>query len=66
MKNISQEQEIRLYKKKEDIYREGSFPKGVFFLNKGKVIAEGKMDEVCKGESLEQAFIKLGLKGDGT
>ena len=26
-----------MYKKKEDIYREGSFPKGVFFLNKGKV-----------------------------
>ena len=37
LKTISQEQELRLFRKKEDIYREGSFPKGIYFLNKGKV-----------------------------
>ena len=32
-----QRKEVRKYKKKEIIYSEGSYPKGIFFLTKGKV-----------------------------
>ncbi len=37
LKKLSEERDVRLYKKKTDIYKEGSFPKGVYFVNKGKV-----------------------------
>lgn len=37
LKKISEERDLRTYKKKEDIYREGSFPKGIYFVVKGKV-----------------------------
>lgn len=37
LKKLSESQEVAKYKKKEGIYQEGSFPKGVFFINKGKV-----------------------------
>ena len=37
LKELSKEQEVRSYKKKDDIYTEGSYPKGVYFVNKGKI-----------------------------
>ncbi len=37
LKQLSTEQDIREYKKKDDIYKEGGYPKGIYFINKGKV-----------------------------
>jgi CRP-like cAMP-binding protein/CheY-like chemotaxis protein len=39
LQGIPAERDVRHYKKKEDIYREGAFPKGIYFINKGKVKA---------------------------
>ena len=37
LKQLSKDRDVRVYKKKDDIYREGSFPKGIYFVSKGKV-----------------------------
>ncbi len=37
LKKLSEDRDVRLYKKKDDIYTEGSYPKGIYFVNKGKV-----------------------------
>lgn len=37
LKEISTEGDVRLHRKKDVIYREGSYPKGVYFISKGKV-----------------------------
>lgn len=37
LKKLSEQREVKLYRKKEDIYREGSYPKGIYFIAKGKV-----------------------------
>ena len=37
LKELSLQHEKKLIKKKDDIYAEGSFPKGIYFINKGKV-----------------------------
>ena len=37
LKKLSEERDIRNYKKKEDIYKEGTYPKGIYFINKGKI-----------------------------
>ncbi len=37
LKRLSEKNEIRILKKKNDIYTEGTYPKGIFFVNKGKV-----------------------------
>lgn len=37
LKQLSENREIRVYKKKDDIYKEGTYPKGIYFINKGKV-----------------------------
>lgn len=37
LKKLSEERDIRTYKKKDDIYKEGTYPKGIYFINKGKV-----------------------------
>ncbi len=37
LKKLSKENEVRTYKKKDDIYREGAYPRGIYFVNKGKV-----------------------------
>lgn len=37
LKKISGQNEIRNYKKKDDVYKEGGYPKGIFFVNKGKI-----------------------------
>lgn len=37
LKKLSDEREINKFKKKESIYKEGVFPKGIYFINNGKV-----------------------------
>lgn len=37
LKKLSETRDIRTYKKKDSIYKEGAFPKGVYFISKGKV-----------------------------
>jgi CRP-like cAMP-binding protein/CheY-like chemotaxis protein len=37
LKKLSENKEAKNYKKKETVYTEGGFAKGVFFINKGKV-----------------------------
>ncbi len=37
LKKLSEERNVRTYKKKDNIYKEGSYPKGIYFVNKGKV-----------------------------
>jgi CRP-like cAMP-binding protein len=37
LKQLSKERDVRIYKKKDSIYREGSYPRGIYFINKGKV-----------------------------
>jgi len=37
LKKLSEERELRAYKKKDDIYKEGGFPKGIYFVSKGKI-----------------------------
>ncbi|HET6225837.1 MAG TPA: response regulator [Bacteroidia bacterium] len=37
LKELSEKRDVRFYKKKEEIYKEGSFPKGIYFVSKGKI-----------------------------
>jgi len=37
LKKLSEERDIHTYKKKETIYDEGNYPRGIYFINKGKV-----------------------------
>lgn len=37
LKQLSKDRDVRLYKKKDDIFRAGNYPKGIYFVNKGKV-----------------------------
>jgi len=37
LKKLSENREIKSYRKKETIYEEGSYPRGIYFVNKGKV-----------------------------
>ena len=37
LKELSKERDVRIYKKRDDIYKEGSYPKGIYFVSKGKV-----------------------------
>jgi CRP-like cAMP-binding protein/CheY-like chemotaxis protein len=37
LKKLSEEKDIRTYKKKDEIYRAGGYPKGIYFVSKGKV-----------------------------
>jgi CRP-like cAMP-binding protein len=37
LKKLSEEREVRTYRKKETIYTLGNYPKGIFFVMKGKV-----------------------------
>jgi CRP-like cAMP-binding protein/CheY-like chemotaxis protein len=37
LKKLSETRDVRIYKKKDEIYKEGNYPKGVYFVNKGKV-----------------------------
>ena len=37
MKKLPENREVKTFKKKENIYDEGSYPRGIYFINKGKV-----------------------------
>ncbi len=37
LKKVSESRDVRIYKKKDSIYKEGSYPKGIYFIGKGKV-----------------------------
>lgn len=37
LRQLSEERAIKAYRKKENIYTEGAYPKGVYFISKGKV-----------------------------
>ncbi len=37
LKKLSEERDVRIYKKKDEIYKEGNYPKSIFFVSKGKV-----------------------------
>lgn len=37
LKKRSEDRDVRIYKKKDDIYKEGHYPKGIYFVNKGKI-----------------------------
>lgn len=37
LKKLSEERDVRTYKKKEDVYKEGNYPKGIYFVSKGKI-----------------------------
>lgn len=50
LKILSDNREIHKYKKHESIYKEGAFPKGIYFLNNGKV-------KIFKTHELGKEFI---------
>ncbi|MFP5041495.1 response regulator [Parasediminibacterium sp. JCM 36343] len=37
LKELAAKRELKSYRKKDDIYKEGSYPRGVYFIEKGKV-----------------------------
>jgi len=37
LKKYAEEGEVRTFRKKEEIYKEGNYPKGIYFLSKGKI-----------------------------
>jgi CRP-like cAMP-binding protein/CheY-like chemotaxis protein len=37
LKKLSEERDVRIYKKKDEVFKESSYPKGIYFVNKGKV-----------------------------
>lgn len=39
LKKLSEKNDVRSYKKKDDVYTEGTYPKGLYFINKGKIKA---------------------------
>jgi CRP-like cAMP-binding protein len=54
---LSEDREIRLYRKKDPIFYEGSYPKQVYFIHKGKI-------KICKTNSDGREFI-VSLHGQG-
>lgn len=57
LKRLSEENELRSYKRKEEIYKEGSFPKGLYLLVSGKI-------KTCKTNDDGKELI-TGLYKDG-
>ncbi len=37
LKKLSEERDVRFYKKRDDVYKEDDYPKGIYFISKGKV-----------------------------
>ncbi|MFL5762736.1 MAG: response regulator [Bacteroidia bacterium] len=37
LRKLSESREVRSYRKKDEIYSEGNYPKGIYFINKGKI-----------------------------
>jgi len=57
LEQLSEERDIRIYSRKDVIFREGSYPKGIYFLNKGKVKVFRKNEQ---GKELITALHKDG------
>lgn len=58
LKKLSEQCEIRMYRKKEEIYKEGNYPKGIYFLNKGKL-------KTCKlNDQAKELITDLYKEGD--
>lgn len=45
LKALSENKEVRHFKKKDHLYSEGSFPRGIFFITKGKVKVSNANDD---------------------
>jgi len=58
LKELSEERDVRHYKKKDLVFREGAFPKGVYFISKGKVKIYHKNDQS------KELIISLHKEGD--
>lgn len=58
LKQLSEERDVRHYKKKDDVFREGAYPKGVYFISKGKVKIYQKNDQA------KEYIISLHKEGD--
>lgn len=58
LKKLSEQRDVRFYKKKDDIYREGAYPRGIYFINKGKV-------KICQAnETGKELITELHKEGD--
>ncbi|HEY1038673.1 MAG TPA: response regulator [Bacteroidia bacterium] len=57
LKKLSTDNDFRTYKKKDDVYSEGSYPKGIYFINKGKI-------KTCRSNEQGKEFI-TGLYKEG-
>lgn len=57
LKELSEKNEVRSYKKKSEIFREGAYPKGIYFISKGKVKIFKSNDN---GKELITSFYKEG------
>lgn len=58
LKQLSEERDVRHYKNKEYVFRESAWPKGIYFINKGKIKIYQKNDD---GKEL---IISLHKEGD--
>lgn len=57
LKQLSESRDLRLYKKKDIIFHEGMYPKGVYFIHKGKIKIFQKNDQ---GKELISSLHKAG------
>ncbi len=57
LKQLSESRDLRLYKKKDTIFHEGMYPKGVYFIHKGKIKIFQKNDQ---GKELISSLHKAG------
>ncbi|MES2555772.1 MAG: response regulator [Bacteroidota bacterium] len=45
LKKLSEDREIRMYRRKDEVYKAGAYPKGIFFINSGKIKICQKSDQ---------------------
>ncbi|WP_300662849.1 response regulator [Fluviicola sp.] len=57
LKQLSESRDIRYFKKKDAVFHEGTYPRGVYFIHKGKVKIYQKNDQ---GKELISALHKTG------
>lgn len=57
LKQLSESRELRFYKKKDTIFQEGMYPRGVYFIHKGKIKVYQKNDQ---GKELISTLHKAG------
>jgi DNA-binding response OmpR family regulator len=58
LQRISEERSVKLYKKKEEVYQEGNYPRGIYFIGKGKV------KTFKSGENAKEFITGLYKEGD--